>query len=104
MPRAARSAKETATAILLHGEERFLVEERAKATVAGWSKDLVSDFGLETLDGAGLSQARLRDAVLQAPFLDPYRVVYVRAIAPNRAEGLAPALAHIPPTRRCLVS
>jgi DNA polymerase-3 subunit delta len=104
MPRAPRSTSTRATAILLHGEERFLVEEKAKATVAGWTTELVSDFGLETLDGAGLNQARLRDAILQAPFLDPYRVVHVRAIAPNRAEGLAGALEHIPPTTHLLMT
>jgi DNA polymerase III subunit delta len=104
MPRAARPPALTATAILLHGDERFLVDEKAKATVEVWSKELVSDFGLETLDGTGLNQARLRDAVLQAPFLDPYRVVHVRAIAPNRAEGLAPALAYIPPTTHLVMT
>jgi DNA polymerase III delta subunit len=104
MPRAARPAGAGATAILLHGEERFLVEEKARATLAGWRGELVSDFGLETLDGVGLSAARLRDAVLQAPFLDPYRVVYVRAIAPGRSEPLAPALAHIPPTTHLLMT
>jgi len=102
MARASRTAG--ATALLLHGEERFLVEERARATLAEWSGGLVSDFGLETLDGAGLAPARLQDAILQAPFLDPYRVVFVRAIPANRAEGLAPALAHIPPTTRVLLT
>lgn len=102
MPRAPRTS--SATALLLHGEERFLVEDRAKATVADWSRELVSDFGLETLEGAGLPQARLRDAVLQAPFLDPHRVVYVRAIPANRAESLAAAIAEIPPTTRLLLT
>ena len=102
MPRAARMA--AATAILLHGEERFLVEEKARATIAEWTAELVSDFGLETLDGTGLTASRLRDAVLQAPFLDPYRVVFVRSIQPSRAESLAPALTQIPPTTRLLMT
>jgi len=93
-----------ATALLLHGEERFLVDERARATLDGWRKDLVSDFGLETIDGAGLGPARLQDAVLQLPFLDPYRVVFVRMVPANRAEPLAPAVAEIPPTTRLLIT
>ena len=105
MPRTARSSVgERATALLLHGDERFLVDEKGKATLAEWTADLVSDFGLETIDGVGLNQARLRDAVLQAPFLDPYRVVSVRGVPPARAEGLAPALAQIPPTTRLLIT
>jgi DNA polymerase-3 subunit delta len=91
-------------ALLLHGEERFLVEERARATLADWQKDLVSDFGLETIEGQGLNAARFQDAVLQAPFLDPYRAVYVRMVPANRAEGLAPALTEIPPTTRLLIT
>src|SRR5262245_46617797 len=106
MPRATRPAATgaAATALLLHGDERFLIDEKARATVAGWTAELVSDFGLETLDGIGLNAARLRDAVLQAPFLDPYRVVYVRAVAPGRSEALAPALGHVPPTTRVLMT
>ncbi len=106
MPRATSRAAATAaaTALLLHGEERFLVDERARATLADWSPDLVSDFGLETMEGSGLTPARLQDAVLQAPFLDPYRVVFARAIPPARAEGLASAVAQIPPTTRLLIT
>jgi DNA polymerase III subunit delta len=91
-------------ALLLHGEERFLVEERARATTDAWRQDLVSDFGLETLEGAGLTASRLQDAVLQAPFLDPYRVVAVRWVPSNKAEGLAPALQQIPTTTRLLIT
>jgi len=102
MPRA--TSRSAATALLLHGEERFLVDEMARATLDAWRQELVSDFGLETLDGAGLAPARLQDAVLQAPFLDPYRVVFVRMLPGNRAEGLVAAVAEIPPTTRLLVT
>ena len=103
MPRALGGGAKAA-ALLLHGDERFLVEEKAQATLAEWRQDLVSDFGLETLEGTGLAAARLRDAILQAPFLDPYRVVIVRMAPANRAEGLAPALAQIPATTRLLLT
>jgi DNA polymerase III delta subunit len=93
-----------ATALLLHGDERFLVDERARATLDGWRADLVSDFGLETMDGGGLAPARLQDAVLQAPFLDPYRVVFVRMLPGNRAESMAMAVGEIPPTTRLLIT
>ncbi len=89
---------------MFHGEERFLVDERSRATLDEWRTELVSDFGLEVLEGAGLTPARLQDAVLQAPFLDPYRVVFARMIPANRAEPLAPALAEIPPTTRVLLT
>ncbi len=102
MPRT--TSRAGATALLLHGEERFLVDEKARATLDAWRQELISDFGLETLEGSGLTAARLQDAVLQAPFLDPYRVVYVRMLPANRAEGLAPAIQQIPPTTRLLIT
>ena len=102
MPRA--TSRAGATALLLHGDERFLVDERARATLDEWGKELVSDFGLDTLEGAGLAAARLQDAVLQAPFLDPYRIVFVRMVPANRAESLAAAMAEIPPTTRLLLT
>ena len=102
MPRA--TSRAGATALLLHGDERFLVDEKAHATLDEWGKELVSDFGLDTLEGAGLAAARLQDAVLQAPFLDPYRVVFVRMVPANRAESLAAAMAEIPPTTRLLLT
>lgn len=102
MPRT--NSKAPATALVLHGEERFLVDERARATLDEWRPGLVSDFGLETMEGTGLAAARLQDAVLQAPFLDPYRVVFVRMVPANRAEGLASAVAQIPSSTRLLMT
>jgi len=102
MPRA--TSRAGATALLVHGDERFLVDEKARATLDEWGTELVSDFGLDTVEGAGLSGARLQDAVLQAPFLDPYRVVFARMIPANRAESLASAVAEIPPTTRLLLT
>jgi len=102
VPRAA--ASKAGSARLFHGEERFLVDERSRALLDEWRTGLVSDFGLETMEGAGLAPARLQDAVLQGPFLDPYRVVFARMIPANRAESLAPALAEIPPTTRVLLT
>ena len=90
--------------VLLHGEERFLVEERARGLIEEWRRELVSDFGYDPIDAGGLTAGRLQDAILQAPFLDPYRVVWVRGVAGNRAEGLAPALVEVPPTTRLVIS
>jgi DNA polymerase III subunit delta len=89
---------------LLHGEERFLVEERARAVIEAWRSELVSDFGQDTLEGQGLTPARLQDSILQSPFLDPFRIVYVRMALATRAESLASSLAEIPPTTRLLVT
>ena len=41
------------TVVLLHGEERFLVEEKARALIADWQKELVFDFGFEPMEAAG---------------------------------------------------
>jgi DNA polymerase-3 subunit delta len=98
------NAKASAMVLLLHGEERFLVDERSRSTLEVWRRDLVSDFGLDTIEGTGLAAPRLQDAVLQAPFLDPYRVVFVRMVPANRADGLAPAVQEIPPTTRLIIT
>ena len=104
-PAAARAQRQgAATALLLHGDERFLVDEQSRVVLDAWRKELVSDFGFELIEGAGLAAARLRDAILQAPFLDPYRVVVARMVPANRAEGLAAALDEIPPTTRVLIT
>ena len=99
MPKAPPSPR-----ILLHGEERFLVEERAGSTIQAWRSDLVSDFGQDTLEGHGLTPARLKDSIQQAPFLDPYRIVYVRMAPATRAEGLASALTEVPPSTNLLIT
>ena len=93
-----------ATALLLHGEERFLVDERARAALEEWKPGLISDFGLESLEGTGLTPARLQDAVLQLPFLDPYRVVHVRMLPATRAESMATADGEIPPTTKLVIT
>jgi len=100
-----RTSGGTAPAVLLlHGEERFLVEEKARALIAGWKEELVSDFGYEPLDGGALTAARLQDAILQAPFLDPIHVVWARGVPATRAESMAPGLAQVPATTRLLMT
>ncbi|HEX4212764.1 MAG TPA: DNA polymerase III subunit delta [Candidatus Dormibacteraeota bacterium] len=99
MPRSA-----PANVLLLHGEEPFLIEEAARRTLEEWKKDLVSDFGFDPIDPGGLNAERLRDAIVQLPFLDPYRIVAVRSIVARRADGLAPALAEVPETTRVLLT
>ncbi|MEA2656251.1 MAG: polymerase subunit delta [Chloroflexota bacterium] len=100
----AKAKAPTRAVLLLHGEERFLVDERAKATLDDWRRDLVSDFGQDILEGQGLTPSRLQDAVLQAPFLDPYRVVYARMAPVARSEGLAAALVEVPASTRVLIT
>ena len=90
--------------LVFHGEERFLVEEKARTTLEAWRSELVSDFGFDKLEGAGLTARRLQDALLQSPFLDPYRVVAVSMVPGARADGLAPALVGIPSTTRLLLT
>lgn len=91
-------------ALLLHGEETFLVEQDAARVLADWRSGLVSDFGFEAMDPVGLTAARLRDAIVQAPFLDPWRVVAVRGIATNRADTLAAGVAEVPDSTRVLLA
>jgi len=89
--------------VLLHGEESFLIDEEAGRVLVEWRRELVSDFGYEALDGSALSADRLRDSVIQAPFLDPYRVVAARGIPLRRAEGLAAGLSELPESTRVLL-
>src|SRR5260221_10091011 len=100
MPKAGGAAH----VVLLHGEERFLVEQQARALVEDWRRELVSDFGFDPIDSAGLTAGRLQDAVLQAPFLDPYRVVWVKGVVAAKADSLAPALESVPVTTRLVIA
>src|ERR1700694_4002137 len=90
--------------LLLHGEESFLVEEEARRVLDAWQAELVSDFGFEALDPGALNATKLRDAVRQLPFLDPYRVIAVRSLAVRRADGLAAGLKDVPDTTRILIT
>lgn len=92
------------TVVLLHGDEGFLVEDEARRTLLEWRGGLVSEFGLEVLDPVAVTAARLRDAVLQLPFVDPYRVVCGRGIPARRADALAPGLVEVPETTRVLLA
>jgi DNA polymerase-3 subunit delta len=56
------------------------------------------------MDPGTLTVERLRGAVQQGPFLDPYRVVSVRGILPRRADALAGALSEVPDSTRLLLS
>lgn len=103
MPSATRASRADEI-VLLHGDEAYLVQEEARRILGEWRKALVSDFGYDPMDSGGMNAARLRDAVLQAPFLDPYRVVAVRGIQARRADPLAPALAQVPETTRLLLT
>ncbi|HYW27714.1 MAG TPA: DNA polymerase III subunit delta [Terriglobales bacterium] len=90
--------------LLLHGEESFLVDDQARTTLAEWRRELVSEFGFDALDPSGLTVGKLRDAILQMPFLDPYRVVVVRGVAARRADAIAPALTEVPESTRLLIA
>src|ERR1700730_18407197 len=104
MPRAATTRAASGTVLLLHGEERFLIDESARSTLEAWKPELVSDFGFDTLEGTGLTTARLQDSILQLPFLDPFRAVFVRMLPATKAESMAPARADVPPTTRLLIT
>ena len=90
--------------VLLHGEETFLVDDEARRTAAEWRASLVSEFGYELLDASTLTVARLRESILQVPFLDPYRVVIARGVPARRADSLAPGLAEVPDSTRLLIT
>ena len=56
VPRATN--RPAAMAVLLHGEERFLVDEKARAILQPWVAELVSDFGLDDARRARASPPR----------------------------------------------
>src|SRR2546427_10461820 len=92
-----------ATILLLHGEERFLVEDKARTTLEAWRSELGSDFGFDRLEGQGLSAARLQGSVLQAPFLDPFPGVAVTMVPAAPAGGRPPALGRGSPSAQLLI-
>jgi DNA polymerase-3 subunit delta len=92
------------SALLLHGDEQFLVLEEGRATLRKWTSHLVSDFGYEAIEPAGVTAARLREAITQLPFLDPFRVVVLRSVPLIRAEALAPAVSALPESTRLLIT
>lgn len=100
----ARHTSSDPRVVLLHGEESFLIEEEVLRIQARWREPLISEFGFQPLDPSGLTTARLRDAVIQAPFLDPHLAVVVRGLPGRRAESLAPALKMVPDTTRLLIA
>ena len=97
-------AKTKRDVVLLHGDERFLVDERARALLDDWRKEIVSDFGQDTLEGQGLTPSRLQDAILQAPFLDPYRVVFARMAPVAVPKDWRRRLQRYRPTTRLLIT
>jgi DNA polymerase III delta subunit len=90
--------------VLFYGEEAFLIEEEGRRVLEKWRSELISDFGYEALDPSGVNAVKLRDAVRQLPFLDPFRVVVVRSLPARRADSLASALADVPETTRLLMT
>ena len=62
--------------VLLTGENEFEILRERKRIVSEYLKDNDS-FGLERLDGEDLDSSRLRDAVLQLPFLVSKKLVII---------------------------
>lgn len=81
-----------------------MVDQGFSELLTGWRQDLVSDFGLDLLDPGALTVGRLRDAILQGPFLDPHRVIAVRSLPARKADAMALALRDIPDTSWVLLS
>ena len=82
---------------LIHGDDAFLVEQAAQSLIQGWRSALVSEFGYERLDWLRLDSEALAQALGQEPFLDPYRVVHVTNLAPQRSRGPVKALVALLP-------
>ncbi|HEV7467311.1 MAG TPA: DNA polymerase III subunit delta [Candidatus Dormibacteraeota bacterium] len=99
--------------LLIHGEERFLVDREARAWLAAARAASASDFSVEVLD-APTRLDGLRRSLIEVPFLDARRHLLVRdapqlSERPRRgadgAEVLAAALeTRAPSTSVCLVA
>src|SRR6202022_3883703 len=61
-------------------------------------------FGVDPRERAGLTLAQLQDSIARAPFLDPFRAVFVRMLPGQRAESVAAALNDVPQTTRVLIT
>jgi len=99
--------------LLVHGEERFLVDREARGWLAAAREASASEFSVEVLD-APTRLDGLRRSLIELPFLDARRHVLVRdppqlSERPRRgadsAEALAAALeSRAPSTSVCLVA
>jgi DNA polymerase-3 subunit delta len=99
--------------LLIHGEERFLVDREARAWLAAARAASASDFSVEVLDAPSRLDG-LRRSLIEVPFLDARRHLLVRdppqlSERPRRgadsAEALAAALeTRAPSTSVCLVA
>jgi DNA polymerase-3 subunit delta len=99
--------------ILVHGEERFLVDREARAWLAAARAASASELSVEVLDAPSRLDG-LRRSLIEVPFLDARRHVLVRdppqlSERPRRgadsAEALAAALeTRAPSTSVCLVA
>ena len=99
--------------LLIHGEERFLVDREARAWLAAARAASASDFSVEVLDAPSRLDG-LRRSLIEVPFLDARRHLLVRdppqlSERPRRgadsAEALAGALeTRAPSTSVCLVA
>jgi DNA polymerase III subunit delta len=104
---------EPAELILVHGEERFLVDREARAWLAAARAASASELSVEVLDAPSRLDG-LRRSLIEVPFLDARRHVLVRdppqlSERPRRgadsAEALAGALeTRAPSTSVCLVA
>ena len=62
--------------VLLTGENEFAVDQEKQRYISAYLKE--NDmFGLEYLDAEDLESSRLRDAVLQMPFLVSKKLVII---------------------------
>jgi DNA polymerase-3 subunit delta len=103
----------SAELLLIHGEERFLVDREARAWLAAARAQSASELSIEVLEAPSRLDG-LRRSLIEVPFLDARRHVLVRdppqlSERPRRgadsAEALAGALeTRSPTTSVCLVA